>query len=84
MLNDLEADTAEYILSKFGLIMVRLKEQKYGLSVMGQYRADTEALAWEKYKQIVVDVRIRIPGAFVGGQSVKASDGTYLMMIEVY
>lgn len=83
MLSEFECDTAAFILSKFGLILIHVKENKFGLSVIGQFRTKTDKEAWARYHKIVADTRIRLPGALIGAEIVKASEG-FLMLVEIY
>lgn len=83
MLTEFEADTAEYILFKFGLILGLLKHNKYGCSVIGKFRANAAKEAWEKYHKIVIDTRKKLPGAMIGGELIKTKEG-FVMIVEVY
>lgn len=83
MLSEFEADTAEFILQKFGLLLVMLKQNRHGWSVLGQFRAQTPNAAWQKYHKIVIDTRIRLPGALIGAELIKAKEG-YIMIVEIY
>ena len=83
MLSEFEADTADYILSKFAFLFIVLRETKWGYSVKGQYKGKCPTALWMKYKQVVVDARIRLPGSFVGGKVEQTKEG-YLLLVEIY
>lgn len=83
MLSEFEADTAEYIMAKFAMIYILIRERKYGYSVVGKLKGADPKLLWIRYRHIVIETRIRMPGALICGQVDKTREG-YQLVVEIY
>lgn len=83
MLSEFEADTAEYILIKFAMVHIYLNERKYGYSVRGVLKGNDPKLLWIRYKHIVIDARIRLPGCLISGQVDQTKEG-FQLKVEIY